>query len=72
MEARAARPLVRSRAVRKRRAPVEARARAVSMPMPELQPVIRMVLSVRFPRGVSAVNENRDGKLMRLRGCCPG
>jgi hypothetical protein len=59
--ASASRPLVRSRAVREGLAPVFSRARAVSMPMPELQPVIRMVLSARAPTGglVSDVGEAR-------------
>lgn len=42
-------PLTASRAVTKTCAPVASRARAVSMPMPEEQPVIRMTLSDSFP-----------------------
>lgn len=58
MEERAVRALGRLRAVRKSLAPVAFRARAVSMPMPLLVPVMRIVLEVRVP----------GNSLVRVRG----
>lgn len=55
MSPRAFFPFSKFRAVRKRVAPVAFSARAVSIPMPDEQPVIRTTLSLSFPIKTSSL-----------------
>ena len=75
MSPRTVRPLLRSRTVAKMRAPVDPSARAVSMPRPDEQPVMRMVLSdsllvKSLSRTISrAVGRASPGPVRFLRRC---